>query len=181
MDNEKKHLLGFGYGLALLIPFLVWVHAIKIEGGGISKTVFVASLIVIFIVIHKIESNKLYYFGILAAVVCLLIKHALTHGFGLISLILLILALGALFVVTANAELLKPVYKTVMKIVHPIGVMVTGGILSIVFYLMFGVAGIILRILRKDLLDRKIDRTRDSYWIKREEVVFDKKHYQRQF
>ena len=49
------------------------------------------------------------------------------------------------------------------------------------FYLVFGVAGLILRLLNKDLLDQRMDGTAHSYWIKKDRIEFDKTHYTRQF
>jgi hypothetical protein len=49
------------------------------------------------------------------------------------------------------------------------------------FYLIFGIAGIVLRLLGKDLLDQKIDPKAVSYWIDKDQVDFDKNNYTRQF
>lgn len=64
---------------------------------------------------------------------------------------------------------------------HFIGSVITGIILSLLFYLVFGVAGIVLRLLRKDLLDQRIDRDNHSYWKSKEQTAFDKNDYARQF
>ena len=40
--------------------------------------------------------------------------------------------------------------------------------MALLYYLTFTPTGIIMRFLGKDLLNEKIDRTADSYWIKRE-------------
>jgi len=68
-----------------------------------------------------------------------------------------------------------------MKAAHLIGIIVTGLILTIFFLVVFGIAGIILRLLKKDLLNRTIDLKRDSYWIEREDKPFDKDNYIKQY
>jgi dolichol-phosphate mannosyltransferase len=51
--------------------------------------------------------------------------------------------------------------------------------LMIVFYLIFTPAGILLRIFRKDPLNKRIDRSRGSYWIKIKNQVSCKESYGR--
>jgi len=52
-------------------------------------------------------------------------------------------------------------------------------LLVLTFYLVFAPAGIALRILGKDPLDRKIDKQRDSYWLERKPV--DPKKAEKQY
>jgi len=78
-------------------------------------------------------------------------------------------------------DLLRAFYNRWMKAARFIGKIITGLVLSLLFYLVFGFAGILLRLLRKDLLDRKIDRNINSYWIEKDQVSFDKSCYTRQF
>jgi len=86
------------------------------------------------------------------------------------------------FVVSAaDVYALKPVYKKWMIGAHFIGNVISTIVLSVFFYFVFGIVGIVLRIIRKDLLDQKIDYNRDSYWIEREQKLFNKKSYHNQF
>ena len=78
-------------------------------------------------------------------------------------------------------DLLKPLYRKWMMVAHLIGNVVTAVILCVVFYFVFGMAGIVLRLLRKDLLDRAIEPKRDSYWTKKEAPAFNKVNYTKQF
>ena len=132
MERERKNLLVFGYGFALIFTF----------------------------------------FGV---------RIGLKADWPALSWIFLGLAVVFASVTAVNFSLLKPVYAAWMKIAHAIGFVMTTLILGALFYLMFGVIGIILRILRKDILDKAIDKTKASYWIQRKPVVFDKNSYQRQF
>ncbi|MDD5165806.1 MAG: hypothetical protein PHQ57_00245 [Candidatus Omnitrophica bacterium] len=54
-------------------------------------------------------------------------------------------------------------------------------ILAILFYLVLAPIGLIMRLFRVDLLDRKIDKKKESYWRKKEEAVCDLASYERQF
>jgi hypothetical protein len=95
-----------------------------------------------------------------------------------------VLSAGIITLILATSlrhDLLKPVYTRWMRIVHLIGNVLTALILSILFYFVFGISGIILRLLKKDLLDQRIDRTANSYWIQKDRIHFDKTHYVRQF
>ena len=66
-------------------------------------------------------------------------------------------------------------------VAHFIGKIVFGILLSILFYFIFGITGIVLRLLRKDLLDEKLESERKSYWIKRKVEEFNKESYEKQF
>jgi len=132
MDKEKKNLIVFGYGLAVILGFVsfkIW------HDQG-----WVAAHIVLF--------------------ACILILVTITM---------------------LRYRLLKPLYTQWMKVAHLIGNIVTGLVLSILFYCVFGVVGIILRLLKKDLLDQRMNYALDSYWIKKEQIDFDQSHYTRQF
>ena len=49
-----------------------------------------------------------------------------------------------------------------------LGAIISPIIMALLYYLTFTPTGIIMRFLGKDLLNEKIDKTVDSYWIKRE-------------
>ena len=54
-------------------------------------------------------------------------------------------------------------------------------ILGILFYVGFTLIKIIAKIAGKEFLDLKIDKSKSSYWIKREPKEFDPLDYERQF
>lgn len=132
MNNEKKNLVVFGYGLAVILGFI---------------------------------SFKIW------------------HDYGwAVAHIVLFVCISALVIVTAlRYKLLKPLYVQWMKVAHFIGNIITSLILSVLFYFVFGIIGIILRLLKKDLLGQRMDYAADSYWIKKEQIDFDQSHYTRQF
>jgi hypothetical protein len=86
-----------------------------------------------------------------------------------------------LFLALIQPLLLKPVYIPWMKLVFVLGWINTRLILSIIFYLVFTPIGLTLKLFGVDLLDRKIDKNRQSYWQKREKKEFNPLDYERQF
>ena len=117
MDQQRKNLLVFGYGFAIILAFIgfrIWRH----------------------------------------------------HGWGASHAVLGTLIAGLIGVTALKTDALLSIYKPWMKVAGAIGHVMTIVILSVLFYCIFGVVGIILRLLRKDILDRTIDVNRKSYWIK---------------
>ena len=132
MNKERKNLLVFGYGLALILTFI-----------GVR----------------------------------LWVKHGLNLGNAAC-----LTAAGIMLVSTVlNLPALKVIYKYWMKAAGFIGHTVTLVLLSLIFYLVFGVIGIILRLLKKDILDQSLDPQAKSYWHPRDIVPFDKGRYLKQF
>ena len=78
-------------------------------------------------------------------------------------------------------NLLKPLQKAWMTLAVIMGWIMTRVILSILFYIVFTAIGGISRLLGKQFLDLKIDRSINSYWIKREHKAVNKSDYEKQF
>jgi hypothetical protein len=93
-----------------------------------------------------------------------------------------IIVIAAIILITGLLfpAVLKPFYILWMSFAVVLGYIMTRIILSIIFYLLFSPVGLILRILRKDLLQERFDKTAESYWIKRDKK-FDPKDAERQF
>jgi len=77
--------------------------------------------------------------------------------------------------------LLKPFYKTWMSFALIVGYIVTGAILTVLFYSVVFPIGIIARLLGNDFLDRGISKDKKTYWIPKEHTVKDRAAYERQF
>lgn len=77
--------------------------------------------------------------------------------------------------------ILKPLYVFWMRLSFILSWINTRLILIIIFYLIFSPLGFIIKLCGKDLLERKIDRSKSSYWIKKEKLVLGKLHYEKQF
>lgn len=132
MEQERKQLVVFGYGLAVISGIMAWRLSVKGAGN-----------IIVFILIG--------------------------------------IACGLAAVTAVDASRLKPFYKKWMAAAHVIGTLVTSVILVIIFYGMFGLIGIVLRLLKKDLLDRRIEPDAASYWHVREPREFHPQDYTAQF
>lgn len=112
-------------------------------------------------------------FLIIALFILLRHKHnALT--FSIISVVFFISA----FVVPV---LLKPIYIFWMKLVFILGWINTRLILLVVFYLVFTPIGLCMRLFGVDLLERKIDKEKGSYWKKKMVRSFNPLDYERRF
>jgi hypothetical protein len=94
-----------------------------------------------------------------------------------------ICSLSAIFFIFAFTLplLLKPIYILWMRLAFILGWFNTRLLLLIMFYLIFAPIGLIMRLLRIDLLDRRIDKNRHSYWREKEEKSFDPLNYKKQF
>ena len=113
----------------------------------------------------KISSNK--SFGIVFFVVFLLIAiYPLTNGgdiriwSGIISFIFLVFGL-------LNSSILTPLNKIWFKFGIILGKIISPVIMAIIFFLVVTPTGLIMRILRKDILNLKYNQNK-SYWIEKE-------------
>lgn len=78
-------------------------------------------------------------------------------------------------------KFLRPIYILWMIFTLILAHIMTIVILTIIFIILFTPIGLILRFLRKDILNEKYDRQTESYWIKRKEVPFDPKKLEKQY
>lgn len=178
MKNEEKNLYAFGYGLALLIPLIVTLHSMD-HGLNIWAVIglFVFTL---FVVTKMIKLKPILNTWVLIVQLTVLVL-GIKQGFSTLTHLFLGISTLALLATVFKVELLKPIYTQWMKVAHAIGATITGLILSLMFYGIFGITGIILRILKKDLLNEKLEPQASSYWIKRVKDPSGKKYYENQF
>ena len=106
-----------------------------------------------------------------------LAKHKSPTMIAVLLVCALVMAVATLF----RSKILEVIYERWMGVAHFIGAVVTTIILTVLFYGVFGVVGIVLRLMGKDLLDQKIEAKKKSYWIPRPTKAFEKKSYTRQF
>ncbi len=86
-----------------------------------------------------------------------------------------------LFISLVLPSSLKWVYIIWMKFAIVLGWINTRIILCILFYLFFTPIGIGIKIFRIDLLDRGLQKDKDSYWKPKEKTHFNPLNYERQF
>lgn len=97
-------------------------------------------------------------------------------GIGLFSACAVILVMLAL-----SPAMLIPLYRGMMFVSKAIGVVMTPVVLGLVFYLVFAPVGILFRLVRRDILDRKFNINSDSYWKAKEAAQDDLGRYERQY
>ena len=116
----------------------------------------------------EIKQRDLRLFALIWTVVFIVIGlYPLTKGEG-IRIFLIVAACSFLFVGFMFPFWLRGFYKIWMKFAKILGFVNTTIIMLVLFYSIFTPIALILRFLGKDLLDKKIDKNKTSYWIKRE-------------
>ena len=129
----------------------------------------------------NLDKNNLRKFGIIMAAAFLLITIFILvrHKHSILPTVIISLA----FLVLANIApiLLKPIYILWMRLAFILSWINTHIVLLIIFYLILTPIGLGMKLFGIDSLDRKIERNRDSYWLKKEKKKFDPVSYTRQF
>jgi hypothetical protein len=88
---------------------------------------------------------------------------------------------AVLIVLLSSPTMLTPLYKGMLVVSKAIGLVMTPVVLGLVFYVVFAPVGILLKLGRKDILDRKFNINSDSYWKARETAPDDLSRYERQY
>jgi|TARA_Y100000294_G_scaffold178106_1_gene207567 hypothetical protein len=121
----------------------------------------------------KISSNR--NFALVFFVVFLIVGlWPLTFGYPIriwstvISLVFLILGL-------MNSKLLTPLNKLWFKFGMILGAIVSPIVMAAVFFLVVTPIGLIMRVMGKDLLEKKYNKKKQTYWIKRSQSFGDMK------
>ena len=130
----------------------------------------------------KNSKKDLRIFGIIFGIILLIVGIRLSfkfhsYGFSFVTVFgLLFILTGLLFPLS-----LRPVYAAWMKIAHLIGWVNTRVLLMCIFYVIISPIGLLMKIFGKDLLAKKIDKGKKSYWIKIEQKDVDLTQYGKQF
>ncbi len=82
---------------------------------------------------------------------------------------------------TISPSTLRPVYVGWMYFTRVFAFLLTTLVLGLVFYIGVTGVGLLMRLLGKNPLDRKLDRSAATYWIKRPPYEFKPGNYERQF
>ena len=112
-------------------------------------------------------------FGVLAA---LLLWRDRAHYVYFAVVSVAFLGLGLLI-----PTVLKPVEKVWMTFAGAMGWVMTRVILCVLFFAVFTPIGLIARLLGKDFLNLKMDKSAQTYWIYREARDLTKEDYEKQF
>lgn len=129
----------------------------------------------------NLDKKNLRKFGITMGVVFLVITLLIfiKHRYIAVSVSIISFLFFALALFIPRS--LKLLYSLWMKFAFVLAWINTRLILFILFYLIFTPLGLSMKIFGADLLDRKIDKSRNSYWKKKEKKHFNLSDYERQF
>ncbi|MBF0385882.1 MAG: hypothetical protein HQL27_08435 [Candidatus Omnitrophica bacterium] len=175
MNKEYKNLYVFGYGLTLFILFFMSLSVLKYFFPGM--VIFLIAVFILY-VLNNIERLKLIYNLLLCFFGYLIIQGT---DLSPMSIMFLLLSVIIFWITSKDVQLLSGFYRKWMALAHFIGTVVTLIVLGMLFYVVFAPVGIILRIIKKDLLDRSMDGKKESYWIKKEDKPFNAKNYTKQY
>ena len=114
----------------------------------------------------KIGSNR--SFGVVFFIVFLLIATYPLINNGELRVWSLVLSLAFLILGLLNSKILYPLNKIWFKFGLLLGKLVSPLIMAIIFFLVVTPIGILMRILNKDLLNLKFNKSK-SYWIEKNE------------
>ncbi|MFH1621875.1 MAG: hypothetical protein ABIA97_01995 [Candidatus Omnitrophota bacterium] len=117
----------------------------------------------------------------LTLILCLFSWKAYRANNGKISALLLSLVLLLLITYFIKKDFVIKFYHVWMRCVSVIGMIITGILMILIFYLIFTPVGIFLRIIRKDVLHLKQDKKLKTYWIDKPQITFEKTNYEKQF
>ena len=121
----------------------------------------------------KLGSNR--SFGIVFFVVFFIISIYPLINDNPIRLWSLILSLIFLFLGLINSKILTPLNIIWMKFGMYLGIFISPIVMGIVFFLVVTPIGIIMKILRKDLLNLRMNKE-NSYWIEKDKIKSNMKN-----
>jgi len=75
----------------------------------------------------------------------------------------------------------KPLYYAWMTMALALGFVMTRVLLTIFFFLVLTPVALIFRLLRRDPLNRKLDRAAESYWIPKPYLIADRSRFEKFF
>ncbi len=87
-------------------------------------------------------------------------------NFFLISISLIFLILGLL-----NSKILTPLNKGWIKFGEVLGIIIAPIVMGVVFFLVVTPIGIMMKIIGKDLINKKINKNIKTYWLNRKKAV----------
>ncbi len=132
---------------------------------------------------HKISTDRkqLKNFGVIMFVGFLVITSVIFLKRGYLNYSILYISCFFILAGFLAPAILKPIYIFWMKLAHLLSWFNTRLLLSVIYILLFTPIAFILKLLRKDLIDIRIDSSASSYWKKKEENEFNPADYQRQY
>ena len=117
----------------------------------------------------KISSNR--NFGLVFFIIFLIVSlWPLTYE-GPIRIWTVIISLVFLILGLLNSKLLTPLNKLWFKFGMILGAIVVPVVMGVVFFLVVTPIGLVMKIMGRDLLNKKYDKKKRTYWIKRDTSI----------
>ncbi|MBN2209001.1 MAG: hypothetical protein JW759_06870 [Candidatus Coatesbacteria bacterium] len=98
-----------------------------------------------------------------------------------LGLILAAIAAALFLMALVAPKPLGPAFRCWMVIAHAIGWFNARLLLSVLFYVVFTPIGLMMRLIRRDALQRDFNSSKTSFWIAKEEPKDGPERYKRQF
>jgi len=120
--------------------------------------------------------------GVVVGIACIVlgILQFLFHG--KIDPVILGIAGGILILLgLVLPEALRPFHYVWMKLAHVLGYVMNRVILGLLFYIVFTLMSLILRLIGRDAMTRDFRKRQESYWVHRPETDVVPERYERQF
>jgi len=116
------------------------------------------------------SSKEIRKFGLVIAIALGVIGSFIYVKFGNFDVVGWLWGIGLLFLILGFIlpSVLRPIYKIWMLLAYFIGGIVSRVILTVLFYFVLTPTGLVLRLFGKDVLDKKFEKNRESYWVKKD-------------
>ena len=110
-------------------------------------------------------------FGLVFFVVFLILGLWPVKSGGEINILLILVSLVFLFLAITKSKFLTPFNKLWFKFGIKLGAIIAPIVMSVVFFLVVTPIGIIMKIIGKDLINKKIYKDTKTYWINRKKAI----------
>lgn len=131
---------------------------------------------------NRDEKRDIKIFGIGLTVILAIMGSYRFYRGGFSSALWFYMPCGIIAVISLLSPMaIKPLYRIMTIVGHKIGLINTRLLLMAMYYLLFTPLSIIFKMFRKDLLDRRMEKEKMSYWIPRKQFQVDKSRYEEQF
>ncbi|MBZ0165600.1 MAG: hypothetical protein K8I00_02255 [Candidatus Omnitrophica bacterium] len=187
MNKDKQNLYVFGYGISLIIPFILLFRRVSpVHFSHVNKGWRILAFLVLFAlllwVLTRIKDLKpvcnIWILAVQAAVLSVLWEGG---GIHFVSFFLMAGAIIFFIYTLIDVEQLRPVYDGWMWMAQKINLVMTTLVLGIMYYGVFTPVALFFRAVGKDHLEQGIDSQAESYWIQRPKKKFNPEQYTKQF
>jgi len=128
-----------------------------------------------------VDKKPVKDFGLLMAVVFLVLSVVLFIRNKTVNPAFLVVALFFLILSLTAVGILRPLYTAWMKLAFLLSWVNTRLILILLYFCLFLPIGFFMKIFGADPIDKRIERSKKTYWVKKEAFNFSKTDYERQF